>query len=149
MDDLKSFSAKFISDAYSNRTAAHSVVSRPDGPNVTYFIQKITGPMNYLNADVLVGFYSNEAVSFNVKIGNTFFTNHVAAEHFVFALNDTVIPLAKLTCHDVEVITDEPVDVYGIFAFLKQSERMTLISSDVIHGQFIFSNTNGMFVEPS
>lgn len=129
---------------YKSREEADAAVSQPDGPKVAYFIKKITGPMNCQDADVLVGFYSSETTSFVVTIGKTDLpTREVLAEHFVFATEDSIVPLLKLVYHRVVLVTDKPVDVYGVFACLPLGDRITLINSEVRNGTHVYSN--GMF----
>lgn len=143
MEALKSFSAKFINDTYQSLEEASFAVSKPDGPNVAYFIKKITGPMNCQDAAVLVGFYSSETASFNVKIGDTLFPKReVMAEHFVFAMEDSIIPLIKMVYHNVELITDSN-NMYGLFACVPPDEINRLIETDVHYEVYTYSK--GMF----
>ncbi len=142
MDALTCFSAKFINDTYQSLEEASFAVSKPDGPKVAYFIKKITGPMNCQDASVLVGFYSSETASFSVKIGDTLFPKRdVQAEHFVFAMEDSVVPLIKLVHHNVEVITD--ASIYGVFACLPPDATNRLIVTDVHYEAYTYSS--GMF----
>jgi hypothetical protein len=129
---------------YKSREKADAAVSQPDGPKVAYFIKKITRPMDCQDADVLVGFYSSETTSFRVKIGDTCLpTREVLAEHFVFATEDSIVPLLKLVYHNVVLETGKPVDMYGVFACLPQSDRIFLVKSEVRNGTHAYSY--GMF----
>jgi hypothetical protein len=143
MDALK-FATFTNNIHYKSREEADAAVSKPDGPKVAYFIKKITGPMDCQDADVLVGFYSSETTSFVVTIGKTDLpTREVLAEHFVFATEDSIVPLLKLVYHNVVLVTDKPVDVYGVFACLPLGDRITLINSEVRNGTHAYSN--GLF----
>jgi hypothetical protein len=142
MDALK-FST-FTNNIHKSREEADAAVSQPDGPKVAYFIKKITRPMDCQDADVLVGFYSSETTSFRVKIGDKHLpTREVLAEHFVFATEDSIVPLLKLVYHNVVLDTGKPVDMYGVFACLPRSDRILLVNSEVRNGTHRYSN--GMF----
>jgi hypothetical protein len=143
MDALK-FSTFTNNIHYKSREEAYAAVSQPDGPKVAYFVKKITRPMDCQDADVLVGFYSSETTSFRVKIGDTYLpTREVLAEHFVFATEDSIVPLLKLVYHNVVLDTGKPVDMYGVFACLPQSDRILLVNSEVRNGSHAYSS--GMF----
>ena len=143
MDALK-FTTFTNNIHHKSREEADAAVSQPDGPKVAYFIKKITRPMDCQDADVLVGFYSSETTSFVVRIGNTVLpSREVLAEHFVFATEDSIVPLVKLVYHNVVLVMDKPVDVYGVFACLPLSDRKTLVNSEVRNGAHKYSN--GMF----
>jgi len=143
MDALKSFSAHFVNNTYRDLEEASLAVSKPDGPKVAYFIKKITGPMNCKDASMLVGFYSSETVSFTVMIGDTFFSRRqIQAENFVFAMEDSIIPLIKMVYHNVELITDAN-NMYGLFACLPPDEIKKLIETDIHYEEYTYSR--GMF----
>ena len=143
MDALK-FSTFTNNIHYKSREEADAAVSQPDGPKVAYFIKKITGPMDCQDADVLVGFYSSETTSFRVKIGDKYLpSRELLVEHFVFATEDSIVPLLKLVYHNLVLDTGKPVDMYGVFACLPQSDRILLVNSEVRNGTHRYSS--GLF----
>jgi len=144
MDAVTFFNADCIKHAFKSYDEARLAVNKQDGPKVSYFIKKITKPMDCQDADILVGFYSNEDTTFSINIGNNILpSRNLPAETFEFAVNYSIVPLIKLVYHNVDLVLDKPVDMYGVFACLPQNDRITLVNYDVIYRTHSYSR--GMF----